>query len=311
MAETPSDSTESSQAAERATQSAKSFTEAITQIRQRADYAAKGLAAIGTAAISAIGYAKLADVFPFGGPDWATWLLGIGVALMILAVVFLVRRFYGASESIVTNSDVDRTVALNSLSAEEEKVLRNVYRDTAELNGLETLRAYEARGQRLERIADRFASSGAKLLHDQAQLIFTEIGAAQARAGAFVLRERSTSALFAKTTCVLLALFVAGWYFVALSADAMQSRRSDEITVAKSCAEARKEEKIVESKLPEICGTAPEADEEEATAAETSDQAVKSLAESLATCKKAAAKSHASPKDCLPIERALQAAIEQ
>jgi hypothetical protein len=309
MTETEPESSQSNEALEHATDLTKNFSEAIVQIRQRADYAAKGLAAIGTAAISAIGYTKLADVFPYGGPSWALWLLGFGAVAMIIAVVFLVRRFYGASESIVTQSDVDQTVETNNLNAAEQKTLALVYEETAELNGLETLRAYEARGQRFERIATRLPEPQAKVLNEQAQLIFAELTTTYARAAAFVLRGRSTQALFGPMTGVLIVLFVMGWYSVALSADAMQSKRADQIAVAKSCAEARKETDIVEGQLPDICGTVEADDEEEPTPGETSDQAIESMAMSLSTCKKAAAKAGDDAAPCAPIERALRAAI--
>lgn len=310
MAETETKSSPSANPAiERANQSTKNFTDGIAQIRQRADYAAKGLAGIGTAAITAIGYTKLADVFPYGGPCWAPWLLGAGVVAMVIAVVFLVRRFYGASESVITKSDIDQTVSLNGLSEKEKKTLTEAYMDMAELNGLDTLRAYEARGQRLERIADRFGDTEGRRLHEQAQLIFAEIKAAQARASAFVLRERSTRAIFSLRTYAFVGLFVLGWYSVALSADALQSKRSDEVTVAKTCAEARKEPKILEGELPRICGTAPTSEEEEPTPAETSDLAVESLAKSLVACNKAARKAGGGERECLRLEKALLAAI--
>lgn len=310
MTETETESSESANPAiERANQSTKNFTDGIAQIRQRADYAAKGLAGIGTAAITAIGYTKLADVFPYGGPCWAPWVLGTGVVAMVVAVVFLVRRFYGASESVITKSDIDQTASLNGLSDKEKKTLAEAYVDTAELNGLDTLRAYEARGQRLERIADRFGDSDGKRLHEQAQLVFAEIKAAQARASAFVLRERSTRAIFSLRTYAFVGLFVIGWYSVALSADDMQAKRSDEITVAKTCAEARKEAKIVEDELPDICGTVKKSEEKEPTPAETSGQAVESLAKSWVACNQAARKTGGGAGDCLRLEKALLAAI--
>jgi hypothetical protein len=299
-----------SQAIERANQSTKNFSDGIAQIRQRADYAAKGLAGIGTAAITAIGYTKLADVFPDGGPSWAPWLLGVGVLLMIIAVAFLVRRFHGASESVITKSDVDKTVALNDLSDEERKTIEETYGDMAELNGLDTLRAYEARGQRLERIADRVPDSEAKRLHEQAQLIFAEIKATQARASAFVLRERSTRALFSPLTYVLVGLFVVGWYSVALSADAMESKRTDEIAVAKSCVEAHEKKELIDDEIfPDICGTVKTGEKKEPTPAETSGQAVESSAKSWVACKQAARKAGAGAEDCVPLEKALLAAI--
>jgi hypothetical protein len=214
-------------------------------------------------------------------------------------------------ESIITRADVEQNVRASDLSDSEAKLVRETYATTAELNGLDTLRAYEARGQRLETIADRFPEADAKVLKEQAQQIFAEVGATQARAAAFVLRRRSNTASFGIGTGILLFFFVVGWYCVAISADALQSRRADDITVAKNCAEARKEEKIVESELPKICGDPPkETVKKQTTAVEASDQAIESLAKARTTCHIAAAKAGAGEDACAPIDRGLAAAIE-
>lgn len=292
--------------AARAAENAQQFAKAIEAIRQRSDYTAKVLGGIGTAAITAIGYAKLADVFPWGGPSWAAFVLGFGAVFMVLAVCLLVRRFYTASQSLITRSDLAQTKELNAMSKDEVKLVRRAYEDTAWLNGVSTLRAYEARGQRLDRVAAWLPEPQAEAIHAEAAQIFAEVIATQARAAAFVLRRRSTVALFGKGTFILLFVFVVGWYATAVSSDALQSHRTDQITVAKECAEARGLGAIVETKLPSICGPAPSpAASAAADPFELRENAVAALATARAQCREAAIKSKPpSLAECASLERA-------
>ena len=197
---------------ERASQSAEQFSKAIETLRGRSDLAAKALGGVGTAAISALGYAKLTDVFPYGGPGWALAALIVGPIAMVVALGFLVRGFYTATQSLITSSDIDETVSRNGMKPAEKTLVEQAYRDTAKLNGVNTLRAYEARGQRFERIAERAPTERAKCIGEAAARIAAEVAATQQRAATFVLRRRSTEALFGIGTIACLVLFVGGWY---------------------------------------------------------------------------------------------------
>jgi hypothetical protein len=296
--------------AERASQSSEQFSKAIETLRGRSDLAAKALGGVGTAAITALGYAKLTDIFPYGGPGWALALLAVGPIAMVVALWFLAHGFNAATQSLITSSDVDETASRNGgMKDAEKELVKRTYQDTAKLNGVKTLRAYEARGQRFERIAERAPAARATVLGEAATRIAAEVAATQERAAAFVLRRRSNRALFAKRTLAYLLLFVAGWYGTALAADALQSERSDSITVAKECAAARALPNIVESKLPGICGAPPAAKTPEAkTPTELSKEAIVALAGAVAECRKATATAAPPAAECAPLERALTVA---
>lgn len=168
--------------AKRANDQSERFRAAIDKIRERTDLAAKGLAAVGTAAVSAIGYAKLADVFPLPtSPDGllALAFLVVGLGLMVSAVIVLFRRFNDASETIVTTSDPTRTIELNDIQgADEKKLITDAYQKTADLNETRSLPAYEARGLRLERVAGSVNDDAlSKKLNAQADQILTEVRA--------------------------------------------------------------------------------------------------------------------------------------
>ncbi len=200
----------------------------MTLIRSRTDATAKGLAAVGTAAVSAIGYAKLADFFPYHGPLIAAIGLGVSLVMMVVAVILLVRRFESIAETIVTYASAERTKWVSGLKDPEYKTLTTEYGEMARLNWVGSLSAYNARAHRFERIAD--ASSNpetATLLRARADVIRAEVLATQDRAVVFILRERAKQAFFHKRAIGLLVLFLVGWYGTALSADALQAKRAD------------------------------------------------------------------------------------
>lgn len=294
--------------AKRATEQTERFRAVADKIRTRTDATAKGLAAVGTAAVTAIGYTKLADVFPYGGPCWAVVILPLGVIAMVAAVVYLVLAFEGVSKTIATNSDKQGTRDLNSLDAEDQKEIAKAYDQTARLNDVPSLRAYEAKAHRFERIADTLnpASAAVRIndLRAHADQIRAEVLATQDRAAVFILRRRAKSALFGGPTVFWLVIFVIGWYGTALAADAMEGERSGEIGVVKSCAEAR--EANPEAKLPGICGDAPA--EEETSAADDAEAAVGTLGVALVECRTKARKAGEDLATCSSLRRALDAA---
>lgn len=215
-------------AAQRATEKSEHFRELMTLIRGRTDATAKGLAAVGTAAVSAIGYAKLADVFPYHGPWYALAGLAAGLVAMIVAVVMLVRRFEKLADTVITYSDAERTRTRSELGDPESTTLTREYKEMAKLNGVGSLRAYNARAHRFERIADSSpGTETAAALRARADAIRAEVLATQDRAVVFILRERAKRAFFHKKAIALLVLFLAGWYGTALSADALEAKRAE------------------------------------------------------------------------------------
>lgn len=215
-------------AALRASETSEHFRDLMTLIRGRTDVTAKGLAAVGTAAVSAIGYAKLADVFPYYGPWYALVGLGVGLAAMVFAVVMLVRRFEDLAQTVITYADAERTRTKSELDHQEFTTLTREYEEMAKLNGVKSLRAYNARAHRFERIADASPdTTTASALRARADAIRAEVLATQDRAVVFILRERAKRAFFHKKAIALLAVFLLGWYGTALAADALEAKRAD------------------------------------------------------------------------------------
>jgi len=198
----------------------------MTLIRGRTDATAKGLAAVGTAAVSAIGYAKLADIFPYHGPWYAVVGLAVGLVAMVFAVVMLVRRFERLADTVITYADAERTRTQSELGDPESTILTREYKEMAKLNGVKSLRAYNARAHRFERIADVSSESEtASALRARADAIRAEVQATQDRAVVFILRDRAKRAFFHKKAIVLLLVFLGGWYSTALFADKLQAER--------------------------------------------------------------------------------------
>ena len=215
-------------AAIRATEQSESLRQLMNLIRARTDVTAKGLAAVGTAAVSAIGYAKMADVFPYHGPWYALAGLGLGVVAMVIAVVVLVRRFEHLADTIITSADADLTRDKSQLKDPEFKTLTREYAGMAELNGAKSLLAYNRRAHRFERIADSSSDpTTAAALRARADAIRAEVLTTQDRAVVYILRERAKRAFFHWKAIVLLVIFLLGWYGTALSADALQAKRAD------------------------------------------------------------------------------------
>jgi len=215
-------------AAQRATEKSAHLRGLMTLIRSRTDATAKGLAAVGTTAVSAIGYATLADFFPYRGPAIAVAGIGLGLVVMVTAVVRLVQRFERLAETIITHPDAERTKAQSDLDDDEYETLTIEYNGMAKLNEVESLRAYYARAHRFERIAETTGDEvTASLLRARADTIRVQAMATQDRAVVFILRKRARLAFFHKKAIGYLVLFLIGWYGTALSADAIQSKRAE------------------------------------------------------------------------------------
>lgn len=224
-------------AAHRATEQSQHFHELMKLIRSRTDATAKGLAAVGTAAVSAIGYRTLADVFPFPGPfmsghslslaGFAVVGLAAGIVAMVFAVIKLVQRFEAIAETIITYADAERTQERSGLQSSEFETLTREYKGMAKLNQVDSLAAYNARAHRLERIADASpGSEHAGELRARADAIRAEILAVQDRAVVYILRERAKQAFFHRKAIIYLLVFLGGWYLTALCADGLQSERA-------------------------------------------------------------------------------------
>lgn len=182
---------EAPKAIELAVDQAKRFSDAADKIRQRAETSAKALAGLGTTALGAIGIAAFADIFPLEAQNipWAV-LLVVGFVATAVSIVWFSVRLWDVSRPVFTRSDLAKMEDLDVL---ERKTISEVYVEVARLNSAPSLRAYEARAWRLERMADRPAIDPGKRkrLQDQSALIRAEVRATQSRAAALVIRERS------------------------------------------------------------------------------------------------------------------------
>jgi hypothetical protein len=295
--------------AKMASEQATRLSAALEKVRGRTDLTAKGLATVGTAAVTAIGYTKFADVFPYDGNQWLALVgLGAGALLMVVAVIVAVTRFSGAGETVITTPDIDETVELNECDNDERKLVERVYERTARLNGARSLRAYQLRGHRFDRLAEWADDPTAANLRARAERIGAEVVATEIQASLYVVRKRAVKAVFGWGALFSIAAFIAGWYALALSADALESERTDQTAVARSCAEAREKPTIVESKLPDICG-APPAPASEPTAGSIVDGSVTAIATKREECLARAAAAEENRSVCAPLTRALQSAI--
>lgn len=134
----------------------------------------------------------------------------------------------------------------------ECKVIDQIYNAAANPEGVNTLRAYQARGDRWHRLTEREADdTKAKRLRDRAELVRAKIEATQARAALVVIRRRMNRALTGFVPILLALLFVAGLLAFGLGADRLDSERTTRLAAYKACAEAFTA-KVPATKLPAL-----------------------------------------------------------
>ena len=225
---------------------------ATEKIRQRAELSAKALGALGSTLLTAVGIAKFSDVYPL--PDDAGVVPRVviaGFGLMALAVLSIFVRLVNVNEPIIWRTDLSQ---VRGLKKKERAIAELELEDTATLADVESLRSYEARGHRLERVARRLPDEDLSAkVRVEADGIRAEAMATLHLANLQVVRYRSSQALKGAGAMVAYVLFILGLVLFAVGADYLQSERSDRIDIAKRCAEARAADAI-EEELPPICG---------------------------------------------------------
>jgi hypothetical protein len=242
--------------------------EAIDKIRQRSETTAKALGGLGTTVVTAVGIAKFSDLFPLPnsadlfpfpkGPGVVVWIVVLGFLAMAMAVLFVFRGLLKVNEPIIWQSDVD--LVRPSLSdAEERRLATEAFDQAAELNSAPSLRAYEARGKRLRRIARHLPVDAAEGLMKESQLIRQIVDTTLATSGLVLIRRRASRAFRGWGAIGSYFLFVVGLLAFGIGADYLESERTDAIAVAKSCAEART---AGAANLPTICGDQPDGGED-------------------------------------------------
>ena len=236
----------------------KRFRDAADKIRSRADLTAKGLGALGTTVLTAIGITKVGDLFPAKAE--LRWLVGVafvlvGFAAMTFVLGFFTRRLWRVNEPIFLAADEKRMPDLDKHSPKgttpELDRVTEIYGGMADLNDVPSLRAYELRGHRWERIAERERNEKrAKELQIRAALLRAEVLATETRALAVLVRDRASRAIADSRAVAAYAAFVIGVVLFAAGADWLESNRTDEVALARSCGDARK---AGATELPDPC----------------------------------------------------------
>lgn len=285
------------------------FRDASDKLRSRADLTAKAIGGIGSTVLAAVGISKLGDLFPFPEDDRgaivAAALLILSFGAMASVVAFFTVRLWRLNEPIVLSSDPTEMSDLRGQSEIDE--VEKIYKQTADLNRVPSLTAYVDRAHRLERMAERTDDETAKRYRTESEQIVNEVLATEARGGLVVIRRRSSNVIRDKWAFLFFAMFVIAVLVFAASADALDGKRAGEITVAKSCADAKEAGAL---DWPEICDQylIPKGDssaEVPATPAQEADQTLESVAAAYVRCRAAARSQHPGSEECEPIRRAL------
>jgi hypothetical protein len=225
---------------------AQSYRDSLESLRTRTDTAAKALAALGTAGLTAVGIQKVTDVFPYpdGGAPFV--VLGfVGFLTMVVVIVCFTVRLYTASEALNTSSDPDRMTR----NVKERAQIRTIYNRMALLNDHPTLLRYERSAQDMQSLADAETDNAKRRdLGDLAARMRAEIRATQASAAHAVISARLRRTLSDVKTKTLGVVFI--W---------LDSERTAQAAALKGCADAITA-KVPTGALPKFCKAAvPEA----------------------------------------------------
>lgn len=233
---------------------AQKSTDALKAIRANADLTSKTLAGIGTFAATALGVAKIAGVFPQPPGARAAVLVGfavmiVGLVAALAAVLWLASRLWKVSDAIPSSSDVEEMKKIAGLKHDEERIVKRVYEEKAEAEEVASLRAYEARGRRFERVAlrmqadDQQLTQGAQAMLARSLIVEAEVAAVQARATYLVGRKRAARAFTDRYAAVIGVLFVSGLIMASFGDSYLAARTNAQtarVALAKSCADATK-----------------------------------------------------------------------
>jgi hypothetical protein len=253
-----------------AVEQAKDFRAMADKLRERSDATAKGLATLGTAAITAIGIAKFADLYPWPPGEWpATGALLVGFLLITAVLVTFTIRLWSANRPFLARPDLDEPdlkkpkkigrwgrwrrwmdPSVDAIDHQEWEQIKPIFDRTAHRNDAADLEALQAQADQFQRIVDgtddeRLAAN----LERRAARMRAEIDVAIARAQLVVVRRR-INRVFTDTLAIGLAVaFVLGLLAFGIGADRLDSERSQRIDVYKACLELPDKVKDV----PDIC----------------------------------------------------------
>jgi hypothetical protein len=241
-------------ATDAAVEQAKRFRDASDKIRERSDATAKGLAALATTGLTAVGLTKFSDVFPTP-PGQAPWVIVVLVSFVALAVPLFAFTLWlwDANRPLVPRSDLEQMATRGDIDDDEKTEMKRVYVETALRNNAVDLRAFEARGERFQRLADRSVDAAqVTRLSERARRIRAEVDVALTRAQLVVVRRRMNRALKGAPALLSAAVFVAALIGFGIATDHIDSERTERITVYRSCADAV-EANVDANTLPDIC----------------------------------------------------------
>jgi hypothetical protein len=290
---------------ELATDQAQRFRDATDRIRERTDLAAKALGGLALTGFTAIGIAKIADVFPYPPGEWP-YLVALfgGFLFMLGGVAIFTYRLWSVGQKVVLRPDPD---LMTDLKGSERVLVRTIYDEFAELNNAPSLRAFVARAFRWQRIADSLEPNDvrAQPLRDRAQLVLSEALATQTRAGMIVARMRASDVIKGPEAVLAYLFFFVGVLSFGIAADRIDSERTQRVTVAKSCADAVT---AGAKDLPAICGTPSKP--QPTTPTDAAGQGVVAIATALQKCLSAAEKTNKPRAICQPLRTALAASAK-
>jgi hypothetical protein len=256
---------------------------AAEALRSRTDLAAKSLGAIGSAGLTAVGLAKIGDLFPIPddpGPRTAAVGAVIAFVLMGAAIAALTVALWRVNRPFFIGTDLSTS---EDLSDAEVALIQPQWDDFTRLNGMSPAR-YERKANRHEKraakldtawtdhyaprlkaaidasLADqadrtRFPSSVppspiAQREQQRAESMRAEIHLLTARAGLRILRKRLSDVMSGRSSQIYAAIFLIGLIGFALDTDYVVSARKDRVEIAKSCADAAE---AGATSLPSIC----------------------------------------------------------
>jgi hypothetical protein len=287
------------------------FQASADKVRERADRTAKGVAGIGTTVLTAIGIASVADVFPAPHNPRCSWWSALAImvgAFLALAggIAFFTNRLWKLNQPITITPDPERMKQTKAIEGSEYDEVKELFDRQARSLGAETLAMYDARAQRYGRIAEWAAPEDEKRFSAKACAMIAEVQAVEARARSMLVRKRAKGAISDKKAFFAYFGFVVAIVAYGMSADYLKAVRGDDVTTAKSCADAQ--EAGVQH-LPTICNNWKISAKKPPTPAEAVAAAVSSLGTALAECEANVRRHKAKPPTCKPLRAAFSAAV--
>jgi hypothetical protein len=236
---------------------AKQFSDEADSLRATTDRAAKALSALATAGLTAVGIAKVGDLYP--KPDGGYWptvlFLWLGFVLMLIALFAFVVRFWRANRPLAVSTSLvemwpgtdesgNRKTPdtgwrqrwkvlvggdLPIIDEEECKEIARIYKDAIKhapfaAGEKDTLKDYEGRADELESDALYTPDSPISLRRmRQVARMRAEIEKAEQRAKLVVIRRRMNHVFNRPAAAILAIIFVVGLVMFAAAADRFDS----------------------------------------------------------------------------------------